>query len=83
MYLAASVKDGIFIGICGALLKDTSDSKIWNLSEVEEHFGEAPLRHSLLPPRKTQVEGFKPQHQQSFSRRLYGSRAHAQNPSCA
>lgn len=47
MYLAASVAVGLFIGICGALLKDTSDSKIWNLSEVEEHFGEAPL--AILP----------------------------------
>jgi capsular exopolysaccharide synthesis family protein len=47
LYLAAALAGGLFIGSCGALLRDATDNKIQNLSELEEHLGETPL--GVLP----------------------------------
>jgi succinoglycan biosynthesis transport protein ExoP len=46
LYLTASVAGGLFIGICAAFFRDTTDTKIHNLSGLE-YFGETPV--AILP----------------------------------
>jgi capsular exopolysaccharide synthesis family protein len=50
LYMAASIAGGLFIGMCGALFRDATDTKIRDLSELEAYFGEAPL--GILPYHK-------------------------------
>ena len=50
LYLAASLAGGLFLGSCGALLRDTMDNKIQNLPELEAYLGEMPL--GILPYHK-------------------------------
>jgi capsular exopolysaccharide synthesis family protein len=47
LYLAASLAGGLFIGTCGALFRDATDTRIQSLPELEAYFGETPL--GVLP----------------------------------
>jgi succinoglycan biosynthesis transport protein ExoP len=47
MYAAGSIAGGLLFGICGALLRDATDTRIQELGEMELLFAEAPL--GLLP----------------------------------
>jgi polysaccharide biosynthesis transport protein len=47
IYAAASLASGLFLGICGALLRDATDTRIQELGEMETLFAEASI--GLLP----------------------------------
>ncbi len=47
LFMAASVVGGLFTGMCGALFRDATDTKIQDLSELVAHFGAIPL--GILP----------------------------------
>ena len=47
LYLTASLAGGFFFGCCGALVRDTLDSKIHSLPDLEAQLGELPL--GVLP----------------------------------
>jgi polysaccharide biosynthesis transport protein len=47
LYLAGSILAGLFFGACAALLRDTLDTKIRNLPELEAQIGALPL--GVLP----------------------------------
>jgi succinoglycan biosynthesis transport protein ExoP len=47
LFLAGSLAGGLFLGTCGAFLRDTMDNKIQNLPELEAYLGETPL--GILP----------------------------------
>ena len=50
LFMAASLAGGLFIGICVALLRDATDTKIQDLPELEAYFGETAL--GILPYHK-------------------------------
>lgn len=50
LYLAASLAGGLFLGCCGALLRDSMDTRVHNFEELEAHLGEIPL--GILPYHK-------------------------------
>ncbi len=47
LFLAASLMGGLFLGVCGALVRDSTDTKIQDLPALEAYFGEAP--YAVLP----------------------------------
>jgi polysaccharide biosynthesis transport protein len=47
LYLAASLCGGLFLGVCGALVRDSTDTKIQDLPALEAYIGEAP--YAVLP----------------------------------
>jgi succinoglycan biosynthesis transport protein ExoP len=47
LFLAASLCGGLFLGVCGALVRDSTDTKIQDLPALEAYFGEAP--YAVLP----------------------------------
>jgi capsular exopolysaccharide synthesis family protein len=51
LYLAISLAGGLFMGICGALFRDATDTKIQTLPELEAYFGEIPF--GILPYHRT------------------------------
>jgi succinoglycan biosynthesis transport protein ExoP len=51
IYAAGAIMGGLFLGVCGALLRDSTDNRIQELGEVEMLFAEAPI--GLLPYHKT------------------------------
>jgi polysaccharide biosynthesis transport protein len=51
IYAAGSIVGGLFLGVCGALFRDSTDNRIQELGEVEMLFAEAPI--GLLPYHKT------------------------------
>ena len=51
IYAAGSILGGLFLGVCGALFRDSTDNRIQELGEVEMLFAEAPI--GLLPYHKT------------------------------
>jgi polysaccharide biosynthesis transport protein len=52
LFLAASLAGGLFLGVCGALVRDATDTKIQDLPAIEAYFGEAP--YAVLPRDKDQ-----------------------------
>jgi len=52
LYLAASLCGGLFLGVCGALVRDSTDTKIQDLPALEAYIGEAP--YAVLPRDKEQ-----------------------------
>ena len=50
MFLAASIAGGLFLGICAALFRDSTDTRIQDLPQLEAYFGEAPF--AVLPLEK-------------------------------
>jgi capsular exopolysaccharide synthesis family protein len=69
LYLAASIAGGLFFGCCGALLRDTLDSKIRSLPDLEAQLGQLPLgvlpyhsqQRSLRKPVRAQIRSTAPQ----------------------
>jgi capsular exopolysaccharide synthesis family protein len=53
-YAAASIAAGLLFGICGALLRDASDTRIQELGEIELLFAEASI--GLLPYHDARAE---------------------------
>jgi succinoglycan biosynthesis transport protein ExoP len=51
LYAAGSIAGGLFLGICGALLRDATDNRIQELGDVGRFLPEAPI--GLLPYHKT------------------------------
>jgi succinoglycan biosynthesis transport protein ExoP len=47
MFLAASLCGGLFLGVCGALVRDSTNTKIQDLPALEAYIGEAP--YAVLP----------------------------------
>lgn len=47
LFLAASLMGGLLIGVCGALVRDSTDTKIQDLPALEAYIGEAP--YAVLP----------------------------------
>jgi succinoglycan biosynthesis transport protein ExoP len=47
LFLAASLAGGLFLGVCGALVRDSTDTKIQDLPAIEAYIGEAP--YAVLP----------------------------------
>jgi succinoglycan biosynthesis transport protein ExoP len=47
LYLAASLAGGVFLGSCGAFLRDAMDAKIQSLPDLEAYLGESPF--GILP----------------------------------
>jgi polysaccharide biosynthesis transport protein len=47
LLLAASLCGGLFLGVCGALVRDSTDTKIQDLPALEAFVGEAP--YAVLP----------------------------------
>jgi capsular exopolysaccharide synthesis family protein len=54
MYAAASIAGGLLFGICGALLRDATDTRIQELGEIELLFAEASI--GLLPHHDAKAE---------------------------
>jgi len=52
LLLAASLCGGLFLGVCGALVRDSTDTKIQDLPALEAFVGEAP--YAVLPRDKEQ-----------------------------
>ena len=52
LFLAASICGGMFLGVCGALVRESSDTKIQDLPALEAYIGEAP--YAVLPRDKEQ-----------------------------
>jgi capsular exopolysaccharide synthesis family protein len=52
LFLAASLMGGLFIGVCGALVRDSTNTKIQDLPAIEAYLGEAP--YAVLPRDKDQ-----------------------------
>jgi polysaccharide biosynthesis transport protein len=52
LLLAASLCGGLFLGVCGALVRDSTDTKIQDLPALEAYIGEAP--YAVLPRDKEQ-----------------------------
>jgi polysaccharide biosynthesis transport protein len=52
LFLAASLAGGLLIGVCGALVRDSTDTKIQDLPALEAYIGEAP--YAVLPRDKEQ-----------------------------
>jgi polysaccharide biosynthesis transport protein len=52
LLLAASLCGGLFLGVCGALVRDSTDTKIQDLPALEAYIGEAP--YAVLPRDKDQ-----------------------------
>jgi polysaccharide biosynthesis transport protein len=50
IYAAGSILGGLFLGVCVALFRDSTDNRIQELGEVEMLFAEAPI--GLLPYHK-------------------------------
>jgi polysaccharide biosynthesis transport protein len=53
LLLAASLTGGLFLGVCGALVRDSTDTKIQDLPALEAYIGEAP--YAVLPRDKEQT----------------------------
>jgi succinoglycan biosynthesis transport protein ExoP len=56
LFMAASLAGGLFIGMCVALFRDATDTKIQHLPELEAYFGETAL--GILPYHK-ETRGLK------------------------
>jgi succinoglycan biosynthesis transport protein ExoP len=51
LYVAASIACGLFLGICAAVFRDTTDNRIYELPLLEASFNDIPL--AMLPNHKT------------------------------
>ena len=52
LYLIASIGAGLFLGICAAIFRDSTDTRIHDLPELEAFFGAAPF--AVLPFEKNE-----------------------------
>ena len=61
IYAAGSIAGGLLLGICGALFRDATDTRIQELGEMELLFGEAHRRLVALPrcESRTEAPGFR------------------------
>jgi polysaccharide biosynthesis transport protein len=57
LLLAASLTGGLFLGVCGALVRDSTDTKIQDLPALEAYIGEAP--YAVLPRDNDRVTAMK------------------------
>jgi polysaccharide biosynthesis transport protein len=61
LYAAGSIVGGLFLGVCGALFRDATDTRIQELGEMELLFAEASIGllpfHDAKAERKRMVDG--------------------------